>query len=130
MNPKARFIEAGLVPAPNSQPPLDHCRDVLQLGRPQRLALSDAVPFRQTTPAAGRRGVLRDEYRMSLERLGLPSFRGLAAPNRFHQQVVRIGQDRPQAFSFEIPQFLRAQPEPPAERRFGEILEKLVDVLR
>jgi hypothetical protein len=41
---------------------------VLQLGRPQRLALSDAVPFRQTTPAAGRRGVLRDEYRMSPER--------------------------------------------------------------
>jgi hypothetical protein len=25
---------------------------------------------------------------------------------------------------------LRAQPEPPAERRFGEILEKLIDVLR
>jgi hypothetical protein len=26
------------------------------------------VPFRQTTPAARRRGVLGDEYRMSLER--------------------------------------------------------------
>jgi hypothetical protein len=25
---------------------------------------------------------------------------------------------------------LRAQPKPPAERRFGKILEKLVDVLR
>jgi hypothetical protein len=51
-----------------SQPPLDHRRDVVQLGRPQRLALFDAVPFRQTTSAARRRGVLRDEYRMSLER--------------------------------------------------------------
>jgi hypothetical protein len=37
---------------------------VLQLGRPQRLAFSDAMPFRQTTPAARRCGVLRDEYRM------------------------------------------------------------------
>jgi len=44
-----------------SQPPLDHRRDVFQLDWPQRLALSDAVPFRQTAPAARRRGVLRDE---------------------------------------------------------------------
>jgi hypothetical protein len=41
---------------------------VFQLDRPQRLALSDAVPFCQIATAAGRRGVLRDEYRMSLER--------------------------------------------------------------
>jgi hypothetical protein len=74
MNPKRRFIEAGSAPAlPESRriafsTTADRRRDVLQLGRPQRLALSDAVPFRKTTPAARRRGVLRDEYRMSPER--------------------------------------------------------------
>jgi hypothetical protein len=44
-----------------SQPRLDHCLDVFQLGRPQRLALSDAVTFCRKATAAGRRGVLCDE---------------------------------------------------------------------
>jgi hypothetical protein len=39
-----------------------------KLGRAQRLAFSDAVPFCETAAAARRRGMLRDEHRMPLER--------------------------------------------------------------
>jgi hypothetical protein len=113
-----------------SQPPLDHCRDVRQLGRPQRLALSDAVPLCQTATAAGRRGVLRDEYRMSLEGGLFAVIRRVRRPHPFYQQVRRVGEHGAHTFSFKIPQVLRPQPEAPTKRRFGEILEKLVDVLR
>jgi hypothetical protein len=49
------------------QPPLYDRSHVSEFGSTQRVAFPNAMPFCETSPAARRGAVLRDEHRMSLE---------------------------------------------------------------
>jgi hypothetical protein len=98
-----------------SQPPLDHCGDVRQLGRPRGLLPRHfSRPPRQQVAVACR--AMNDTGGL-LKGVCLPSFRRLAASNRFTRRSpasVRAASN----LSCEVPQFLRAQPK---RRRNGDL---------
>jgi hypothetical protein len=98
------------------QPPLDDRRHVRQLDRAQRLAFSDPVPFCKTAAAARRRGVLRDEHRMTSEGGLFAVLSRLRYAQSLRHDFGRIGENGMQALSLKVSQFLRAQPEAPTER--------------
>jgi hypothetical protein len=74
--------------------------------------------------------MLSDEYRMSLERRLLAVVRRACRYQAFRQKVGGFCEYGVQTLQFEVPQFGRTQPETPTKRRFGQVREKLIDILR
>jgi hypothetical protein len=74
--------------------------------------------------------MLSDEDRMSLERRLLAVVRWACRGQALREEVGSFCEYGLQTLNFEVSQFRPTEPETPAKRRFGQVQEKLVDVLR
>ena len=99
------------------QPSPDRIDDVLPLRFIQRFPRLDAVPFRETAPAARRRRMLRDENRVAAKRRLLAVVRRGLRREPLVDQFARVPGHFGQALLVQISQLARAEPEAPAKRR-------------
>jgi hypothetical protein len=94
----------------------------------QWAALGDAMPLCETAAAARRRGVLRNENRMSAIRRLLPVVSRLGRRKPLRHQTRRMSENRRNAFCREISALGVAEPKPPTKRRALQCREDRVQI--
>jgi len=83
----------------------------------QWAALRYAMPFCETAAAARRRGVLRNENRMSAIRRLLAVVSRLGRRKPLRHQIRRMGENRRRSLRGEVGALLVAEPKAPTKRR-------------
>ena len=111
-----------------SAEPSFECRDdVALLGVGQGLAPRNLVPFRETAAAAGRGGVLRDEYRMTAEGRLLAVVARRGRRESASNELFRLDENPLESTLLDVVSLRGAEAETAPKRRVGEGSEEFVE---
>jgi len=111
-----------------SQPTLDHAKDIFDLLVGKRFSRVDVVPFGQATAAAGGGGVLGNEYGMASHGCLATVVARLSRCQPLDDELPPVLEDHRQCLFLEIGPVFRTQAKAPTKLAAGEGCEEIVYV--